>query len=90
MATYSILPIGQFFVVAQKKFLPLAPWPVFLQKAVKGWCRKGWMLVGLRGGCGDAVSWSPARVTSEIMVNSDEEPTKVAVMAMLLAILVEI
>jgi len=35
VAIYSILPIGQFFVVAQKNFLPLAPWPVFLQKAVK-------------------------------------------------------
>jgi len=34
VATYSILPIGQFFVVAQFFFLPLAPWPVFLQKAV--------------------------------------------------------
>jgi len=34
VATYSILPIGQFFVVAQIIFFPLAPWPVFLQKAV--------------------------------------------------------
>jgi len=34
VAIYSITLIGLFLVVAQIFFLPLAPWSVFLQKAV--------------------------------------------------------
>jgi len=34
VAIYSITLISLFLVVAQFFFSPLAPWPVFLQKAV--------------------------------------------------------